>query len=500
MRQGLRLLALVAVCALAPASAARAATIDFSSSFEASDTQPTWTNTAERASGVTGPKPTGIPGNVTDTAVAVTASAENTDGGEVKENLVDGSPNTKWLAFESTGWVAVELAQPVAVVKYALTSANDAPGRDPQDWTLEGSQDGQSWTVLDTQTGQSFDERFQTKEYSFSNGTAYRHYRLNITRNHGENILQLAELQLSIGGENPPPAPEMRSMVGGGPTSGYNAKSRVGWTGVRSLQYGGEHTADGRAYSYNKVFDVNVKVTRDSELSYLIFPEFETDDLSYPSTYASVDLAFTDGTYLHDLHALDQHGAEVSPQGQGAAKTLYTNQWNRKVSRIGAVAAGKTIDRILVAYDKPSGPGSFGGWVDDIRIAGAPPQQKRSHPSDWVLTTRGTNSSGSFSRGNNIPATAVPHGFNFWTAMTNAGSMSWLYEYQQPTTPTTCRRSRRSRPATSPARGWATARRSRSCPRRRARRTRTAGPARCRSAMPTRSRGRPTTASRSRTA
>jgi hypothetical protein len=41
MRQGLRLLALVAVCALAPASAARAATIDFSSSFEPSDAQPT---------------------------------------------------------------------------------------------------------------------------------------------------------------------------------------------------------------------------------------------------------------------------------------------------------------------------------------------------------------------------------------------------------------------------------------------------------------------------
>jgi hypothetical protein len=267
MRQGLRLAALVVVCALAPAGAARAATSDFSSSFEASDAQPTRTNTAERASGVTGPKPTGIPGNVTDTAVAVTASGENTDGGEVKENLVDGSPNTKWLVFENTGWVAVQLAQPATVVRYALTSANDAPGRDPQDWTLEGSQDGSSWTVLDTQTGQSFGERFQTKEYAFSNGTAYTHYRLNITRNHGDGILQLAELQLSVGGENPPPAPEMRSMVGGGPTSGYNAKSRVGWTGVRSLQYGGEHTADGRAYSYNKVFDVHVRVTRDSELS-----------------------------------------------------------------------------------------------------------------------------------------------------------------------------------------------------------------------------------------
>ena len=48
-----------------------------------------------------------------------------------------------------------------------------------------------------------------------------------------------------------------------------------------------------------------------------------------------------------------------------------------------------------------------------------------------MVTTRGTNSTGGFSRGNNFPATAVPHGFNFWTPVTDAGSMSWLYEYQR---------------------------------------------------------------------
>ena len=47
---------------------------------------------------------------------------------------------------------------------------------------------------------------------------------------------------------------------------GYNAKSAVGWTGVRALQYAGRHTADDRAYSYNKVFDVDVAVTGRIEL------------------------------------------------------------------------------------------------------------------------------------------------------------------------------------------------------------------------------------------
>ena len=226
------------------------------------------------------------------------ASGENTNGGEVKENLVDGSAETKWLVFAATGWVELELAEPVAVVHYALTSANDAAERDPRDWTLQGSGDGQTWTTLDTQTDQVFAERFQKREYRFANTTAYRHYRLNITRNSGANIVQLAEIELSNGDTTPPPPSDMRTIAGAGPRGGYNAKAGAGWTGLKALEYAGQHTAEGRGYSYNKVFDVDVRVNRETELSYLIYPRFITDDLSYPSTYAAVDLAFTDGTYL----------------------------------------------------------------------------------------------------------------------------------------------------------------------------------------------------------
>ncbi len=412
--------------ASAATSARTAASQDFSSSFEAGDPQPAWTDTVDagKASGVTGPKPTGIPGNVTNKVVEVTANGENTGAGEVKENLTDGDIFSKWLVFESTGWVQYKLSEPVKVVLYALGSANDAPERDPRDWTLRASNDGQTWTTLDTQVDQSFSERFQMKEYPIVNDQAYLYYRLDITRNHGADIVQLAEWQISNGEVAPPQTTVMRSAVGKGPRSAYNAKTNVGFTGVRALEYGGEHTSDGRGYSYNKVFDVDVAVTPATELSYVIFPNFVPDDLSYPSTYAAVDLAFTDGTYLSELGATDQHGATLSPQGQGASKTLYTNQWNYKVSRIGDVAAGKTIDRILVAYDNPDGPADFGGWVDDIVIAGSPVHQRPARPSDWAVTTRGTNSSGSFSRGNNIPATAVPHGFNFWAPVTNAGTRS----------------------------------------------------------------------------
>ncbi|WP_055413916.1 MULTISPECIES: GH92 family glycosyl hydrolase [Streptomyces] len=422
----------------AAASAKSSSKSSFASSFESNDPQPDWRDTVEtgpdggkKASGVDGDYSSGIPGNVTDKVSAVRANGENTGGGEVKENVADGDTSTKWLVFEKTAWLEFDLCDPAKAVRYALTSANDAPGRDPADWTLKGSADGSDWKTLDTRENQSFASRHQTREFSFDNETAYRHYRLEITRNAGDDIVQLAELQLATADTTPPAAADMRTHIDcGGAVGSPTAKAKAGFTGTRALLYAGTHKPDGRAYSYNKIFDVNTAVTRDTLFSYRIFPSMPETDLNYPATHVSVDLAFTDGTYLSDLPgAVDQHGARLSPQGQAASKTLYVNQWNHKESRIGAVAAGKTIDRVLVAYDSPKGAAKFRGWVDDISIAPKAPEKRLKHLSDYAVTTRGTNSSGSFSRGNNFPATAVPNGFNFWTPVTNAGTDSWLYEY-----------------------------------------------------------------------
>lgn len=412
----------------APAPADRG----FTSSFEAGEPAPDWTSSVDgdRASGVDGGYGTGIPGNVTDQVTDVRASAENTGGGEVKENLVDGEPGTKWLAFESTAWAEFDLAKPLKVVTYALTSANDFAERDPSDWTLKGSTDGKDWKTLDTRTGESFGERFRTKSYDITDPAEYQHFRLEITKNNGASgILQLADVQLSTGGGEGPVPPDMLSLVDRGPSGSPTAKAGAGFTGKRALRYAGRHTADGRAYSSNKVFDVDVAVDPLTRLSYRIFPSMADGDRDYDATNVSVDLAFTDGTFLSDLGARDQHGFALSPQGQGAAKMLYVNQWNNVVSRIGSVAAGKTVDRILVAYDSPSGPAKFRGWLDDVTLERAAPEKPKAHLSDYALTTRGTNSSGGFSRGNDFPATAVPHGFNFWTPVTNASSLSWLYDY-----------------------------------------------------------------------
>ncbi|HWD03466.1 MAG TPA: GH92 family glycosyl hydrolase [Amycolatopsis sp.] len=436
------LAAVVAAAGLAAApvtasAAAGAAPPDFSTSFEAGEPQPTWLDTVDtdaagkpRSSGVNGANGATIPGDVRGKVTETSASSENTDGGEVSANLVDGTTDTKWLSWEPTAWAQITLAEPVSITHYAISSANDFPGRDPQDWTLQGSNDAQSWTDLDRQSGQSFDARLQEHQYKLAAPSpAYRYYRLNVTRNHGDDLMQISELLLANDDPAPPPSPNMRAYVDSGPTSGYTSKNRVGFTGKKALHYGGTQTAAGHGYSSDKVFDVNLPVVPTTELSYKIQPQFTGNDLKYPSTNVAIDLAFTDGTYLSGLGATDQYGFPLSPQGQGASKVLYANQWNLVRSAIGTVAAGKTIDRILVSYDNPNGPGAFAGWVDDVKISATPTPPASLRPSDNVLTTRGTMANGTFSRGNNFPATAVPHGFNFWTPVTDAGSDSWLYNY-----------------------------------------------------------------------
>ena len=120
--------------------------------------------------------------------------------------LVDNNNQTKWLDFAASSWIECQLASSATVLQYSLTSANDYPTRDPQDWQLLGSNDGQNWTVVDSRSGQSFSGRFTTNNYSVATPNAYTYYRLDITSNSGDWITQIAELTLDDSGTTPPPA------------------------------------------------------------------------------------------------------------------------------------------------------------------------------------------------------------------------------------------------------------------------------------------------------
>ena len=158
-----------------------------------------------------------------------------------------------------------------------------------------------------------------------------------------------------------------------------------------------------------------------------MLPEIVDGDID-SSTGVALDLVLDDGRRISTLDLRDNHGVRLDAAAQAQSKTLYPQQWAHKAVRLGALK-GRRIKAIELAL-QPAATVGASGWLDDIVIgAQAPGVVKRL--SDHVLSTRGTQANGTFSRGNNIPATAMPHGFNFWTPATDAGTLSWLYRWNE---------------------------------------------------------------------
>ncbi len=221
-----------------------------------------------------------------------------------------------------------------------------------------------------------------------------------------------------------PTAPFSVDVAGGpGTTAALAAMPGAGFSGLHSLHYRG--SAGGQQQA--ELYAVNLPVQPDTQLSYLVFPLSNAGDLRNPANYVAVDLLFDDGSRLSTRGARDQHRVGASARAQGEGRTLYPDQWNQLSIDVGAIAAGRTIKRIVLMHDGPAA--RFEGYLDDLRI-GAAPADARRRPSAFVDTRRGSNSNARFSRGNTFPAVAVPHGFNFWTPVTDAGS-DWIYQYQQ---------------------------------------------------------------------
>jgi RHS repeat-associated protein len=112
--------------------------------------------------------------------------------------LSDGF-NHHWLSgpgLGSTGWLAYDFGSGNAkrISKYTMISSES--GRAPSAWTFEGSQDGTSWSILDTRSAQNGWSPGVKREYTFANGTAYRHFRWNFTANNGGNVLDVDEIEL----------------------------------------------------------------------------------------------------------------------------------------------------------------------------------------------------------------------------------------------------------------------------------------------------------------
>lgn len=434
---GAAITAAVAAAILVPMPAMAAAVTEFHSSFESEDAAPTLTGTGE-AVNVTGDR--FAPGSLLKHEPVATASGENPPN-EIAERAADGNAGSKWLVRENTAWLQYEFSEAAPITRYTLTSGNDASDRDPRDFTVQGSNDGAEWTTLDTRTGESFSGRGEERSFELeAPSDAYLYYRLDITANQSGGLLQLAGWDLIESDETVAEPSDLALTVDSGPKSSHTAKTNVGFTGTKALNYTGSHIDAGAAASSSILYDeLDIAVEGDTALSYLVFPQLDGEQ-TYAATFVAVDLLFDDGERLSTSGAVDSYGYAANARAQGTANKLWPDQWNKVTVDLGQFA-GRTVTEISLSYDHPgddvhavevpTADTSLTGWIDDIEIAPRAERNTDDGLVSYVDTRRGTNSTGGFSRGNNIPATAWPNGFNFIVPMTDADNHGTIYHYQR---------------------------------------------------------------------
>lgn len=112
----------------------------------------------------------------------------------------DGNVATTWSPNATTGILVMDLgpigAQTVQNYSVQVTTPLQA-GREPKDWTFQGSNDNSTWTTLDTETNQTGWTAAQIRNYTISSPALYRYYRINISANNGgSTIVLVAEMYM----------------------------------------------------------------------------------------------------------------------------------------------------------------------------------------------------------------------------------------------------------------------------------------------------------------
>ncbi len=124
-----------------------------------------------------------------------------------KQKAFDNILGSKWLDFANqdpstrASWIQYRYAndQRYILTSYTITSGNDAPPRDPRDWTLWGSNDGVDFIPIDIRSGELFSGRIETREFTVANGAGYNIYRLEIhsvADPPSANSVQIGEIEL----------------------------------------------------------------------------------------------------------------------------------------------------------------------------------------------------------------------------------------------------------------------------------------------------------------
>jgi hypothetical protein len=174
--------------------------------------------------------------------IAVTSPTSRSPGAEQVPNAIDNNVLTKFLDFNAAdgdagfsgpvGFTVKSTVGASVITGLALTSANDAPERDPVDYKLEGSNDGTTFTLISEGAVPAFAKRFTRQVINFANTAAYNSYRFtvtNVANNATANSMQIAEVEFL--GKITTPFPRITGL-----TKNADGSLTLTWTGGGTLQ------------------------------------------------------------------------------------------------------------------------------------------------------------------------------------------------------------------------------------------------------------------------
>jgi len=149
-------------------------------------------------------------GYTSDVTGSGTASADqeynNGDGtGAASKTFDDNTDTEGWGNNNSLPtWLKYDFgaSNEKTITKYTLFRSTNQTGGwnsdnySPKNWTIEGSNDNSNWTTVDTQTNQLVSPGAAKSEYTFSNDTAYRYYRINISAAYSGTWINITEVEM----------------------------------------------------------------------------------------------------------------------------------------------------------------------------------------------------------------------------------------------------------------------------------------------------------------
>ena len=143
-----------------------------------------------------------------DTGNDVMNGPLRTENDTTPRNLFDDEDSTRVLMSKGSNNANMPLAviydfgdgEQKTVNKYSIRGPGSNFARGPKAWTFEGSDNGTTWNELHSKDNESWTSA-TSKEYQFSNSTAYRYYRIKFTESadistsYGGPYLELNELR-----------------------------------------------------------------------------------------------------------------------------------------------------------------------------------------------------------------------------------------------------------------------------------------------------------------